>query len=512
MFRSLLGNALVSAVAFAIVGIVGLLLVPVLVGAYGVAGLGLIMVARLFLPGVGIGVFDFGISEIATQTLAVSRVDQNWSRAHRRLGQLARMTLAIAVLVAIPLAVWAPELASAFAVPSAEKTDFVEVLRCTSALLPTLFLSLMIEGGLKGFEGFRALRLAEVTSTIAYAATATVVAWSGAGYKWIIYAHLGSLVLRAALLTAFLSTASPFPVRLLLRPEPEDRTFLYQRATVFFTSRFFGTVLHQSPTVLIGVLIGPFGVGLYDALARLPRFAKSVLGVLNTTLLPYATRLDAAGDDGRMKLLLVFGLTLLPALVFPPVAAVASVSGGLLSLWIGPAFGAHGPWLALFWVLPALNAIVSFQNYVLMSRTSYLQASNRLTLVQIVVQVVISLALLDTLSQHAFIAGYVGSSVLLFAWQLSLIHKEVELPRQNVGRLITYGVALAGFVAVFYLVARDVVPVSWLGLAGVCLMLWGLLAALTYALFLGRAEREMLRAIVTMLRQRKKNEMSSAKD
>lgn len=512
MFRSLLGNALVSAVAFAIVGLVGLLLVPVLVSAYGVAGLGLVMLARLFLPGVGIGIFEFGVSEITTQTLAVGRVDEDWERVHRRLGLLALMTLATSLAVALPLLLFAPWLASVFGVPATQSADFVEVLRCTAALLPMLFLSMMLEGCLKGFDGFRALRLAEVTSAIAYASAAATFAMGGATYKWVVYSHLGSLVLRAAMMTMSLRKAAPAALRLTRPPLPDDKAYARERATLFFTSRFLGTVLHQSPTVLIGLLVGPAGVGLYDTLARLPRFAKSVLGVLNTTLLPYATRLDAAGDDTRMKLLLAFGLTLLPAIVFPPLAAVAAVSQGLLAVWIGPQFAVNGPWLAVFWALPALNTVVSFQNYVLMSRSSYMQASNRLTVAQIVVQLAVSLALLGALSQFAFVAGYVGATAALFVWQLSLMHREVHLPGQNIRRLTLYGAVLACTVGATHYVDAIANPGGWLALALVALAVWGVLAALTYALFLSREERNMLADIALMLRRRKKNDTPSAKD
>lgn len=509
MFRSLLGNALVSAAAFAIVGLVGLLLVPVLVAAYGVAGLGLIMLARLFLPGVGIGIFEFGVSEIATQTLAVGRVDSDWARVNRRISMLATMTLGTALVVALPVAVYAPQLANVFGVPTGQMADFVEVLRCTAVLLPTLFLSMMLEGCLKGFDGFRALRLAEVCSAIAYAVAAAALATSGAGFKWIVYSHLGSLVLRAVMMTVSFKRIAPSGLHLTRHLHRADTSYLRERATLFFTSRFLGTVLHQSPTVLIGLLVGPAGVGLYDTLARLPRFAKSVLGVLNTTLLPYATRLDAAGDGARMKLLLNFGLTLLPAIVFPPLAAVAAVSPGLLSVWIGPQFAEYGPWLALFWALPALNTVVSFQNYVLMSRSSYMQASNRLTGVQILVQIVVSLALLNALSQFSFVAGYVGATVALFVWQLSLMRKEVHLPGQNVWRLAAYGVSLAGAVVAMLFVGAIARPGSWVSLGLVALVVWGVLALLTYALFLGREERAMLHAIVAMLRRRKRNDAPS---
>ena len=63
MFKSLIKNTLISGVAFFAVSVLGLLLVPYLVSAYGVAGFGIISMARLFIPLMGMGIFDLGFGE-----------------------------------------------------------------------------------------------------------------------------------------------------------------------------------------------------------------------------------------------------------------------------------------------------------------------------------------------------------------------------------------------------------------------------------------------------------------
>jgi O-antigen/teichoic acid export membrane protein len=512
MLRSLVRNVGISAGALLVISVVGLLLVPVLIRQYGIAGLGCIMIARLFLPSGGIGLFDFGVSDIAAQSVAIGQVDGNWKRVLRRLGLLALVTLALAFALAMPLLIFAPQLTITVGVYEPQSVDFVEILRWIAALLPILFLSLICEGCLKGFANFRALRLAEVSSAIVYACAALFFVLEGAGFKWIVYSYLASLIMRAVMMTLSLRHSTPSVLSLSFHFLPEDIAYLRERATLFFTSRFLGTVQHQLPTVLIALMVGPVGVGLYDTLARLPRFAKSVLGVVNTTLLPYATRMDAAGDDARMKLLLKFGLTLLPAIIFPPLVAVAAVSPGLLGVWVGPQFAANGSWLALFWALPALNTVVSFQNHVMMMRNSYLKANNRLAIAQIIVQLVISLTLLGSLSQFAFVAGYIGSMVALFVWQLSLTRKEVQLPAHHLQRLLIYAVVLTGVVVMTHFVDGIARPSDWISLGCVAIAAWSALAALTYAFFLGTNERAMLAAIIKMIFQRKKVDISTLKN
>lgn len=499
MFHLLLSNTLVSAVAFLIVGIVGLLLVPVLVAAYGMVGFGLIMLARLFIPSGGLGLLDFGISEITTQVVAMGRVDGNWGRVRRRLALLVLATLVVSFPAALLLGVFAPQLAAAFSVHDPQMVSFIEVLRCTSLLLPLMFLALVIEGCIKGFDSFHELRLAEVLSTFVYAGSATIFALSGFDFKWIVYSHLASLVLRMGMIVLCLRNKAPAGIGLDIHFLSEDLDHIRERSKLFFTARLLGTMLHQMPTLLIGFLVGPVGVGLYDTISRLPRFAKSALGVLNTGLLPFVTRLEAAGDDTRIKLLLDFCVTLLPAIIFPPLAVLAAMSNDLLSLWISPDFAVNAPWLALFWVLPAINTLVSFQNYVLISRSSYINESNRLMIVQLVLQLIISLALLSQLSQFAFVVGYVASTLAIFAFQLSLGHKESGLPWTHTKRLVTFGVILTLACAAVNFVNVSVWQAGWIAFACVAIVAWIVLAGLTYAFFLSAEGRSNLALLFKML-------------
>jgi O-antigen/teichoic acid export membrane protein len=90
MFRALATNTLISAVAYFFVSIVGLLLVPVLLDAYGLELFGLLLLARLFLPVSGLAIFDFGFSEVSTQAVARARETGDWSTAS---GQVTLLVL-----------------------------------------------------------------------------------------------------------------------------------------------------------------------------------------------------------------------------------------------------------------------------------------------------------------------------------------------------------------------------------------------------------------------------------
>jgi O-antigen/teichoic acid export membrane protein len=200
------------------------------------------------------------------------------------------------------------------------------------------------------------------------------------------------------------------------------RQYVLERSRLLFTARFLGTLQHQAPTLLIGVLVGPAAVGIYDAILRLPRFVKAALSIMSTTLMPAAMRLDAAGDQERLQAIGRVITSLLPALIFPPLAILAVFSGDLLKLWLGGDFVSYAPWLAACMIVPALNTIVSFQNSTLLNRAEYLRQNNLIAFVQTAVQMALSLALVRWLAQNAFILGQVAATLCVFVWQIRLGH------------------------------------------------------------------------------------------
>ena len=100
--------------------------------------------------------------------------------------------------------------------------------------------------------------------------------------------------------------------------------------------------------------------------------------------MPAASRLNASGDHVRLRYLGEFGLSVLPALVFPPLAIAALFSADLLAHWLGNNFIKYSPWLAVYWLVPALNTILSFQSTTLLSRPNFLRDNNLISFVQMI--------------------------------------------------------------------------------------------------------------------------------
>ena len=95
MLFALFRNVAITAIAFFFTGLIGLLLVPVLVHAYSLAGFGLIIMARMFLPLAVLAALDFGVGEYVTQSVARARASADRSSCGRELCMAFCVALAL---------------------------------------------------------------------------------------------------------------------------------------------------------------------------------------------------------------------------------------------------------------------------------------------------------------------------------------------------------------------------------------------------------------------------------
>lgn len=446
MFRTLIVNTVISALAYLAISVVGLVVVPVLLGAYGLVVFGLIALARLWMPTGALGLLDLGIGETATQTIARARASAEWKWAGDQLAGLILIALCVGVSTGALLHFGAETLSSLLRVPSAEVENFSRILRITAWLLPLLFVGLVAEGIVKGFEDYRTVRSIEVLASLLYGAGAVGVALAGGAYPLVAYAALGANVVRAiaALIAAALRSREG-PLNLLRRPEASGFRECWSRTRLMAANRLLSTLQVQAAPPLVGVFVGPSGVAVYDILVRLPRFAKSVLGLVNSAVLPFAARLDAGARHDDLRRLGAAGLPVVAAVTMPPLFAAAVFSEPLLALWLGPELSAYWAWQSAMFAVPLLTVLVGFGVTALLGRPVVLKRLNRYLAMQFGVQMLISLVLVGSLAERAFIAGQVAAAAITFYWQMRLIFRNQSLGAAEAKRLViiaVVGVAL----------------------------------------------------------------------
>ncbi|MBU6462886.1 MAG: teichoic acid transporter [Proteobacteria bacterium] len=493
MLRRFLRNTAISAAAYGIAGVLGLFAVGVIARSYGLSVLGLVVLARAFLPTGFLALVDLGVSETTTQAVARGRIG-DWRVANERVSLLGM--IAAVTGIASSLILWAAGsfLTGIFRVPPEQITAFISILHVTAVVLPICFLGLVVEGFLKGFEYYGWLRATEVGSNLIYVAIIYVLSSSGADFEWLAYAYLATVVGKYLVLAIIVCQAGQcVSMRIGLWSAPVRRDILH-RCWLMFNSRIGGTLQQPVPPLVIGALFGPTEVGTFDLITRLPRFLKATMAPLYAAILPISTRLDETTDERRFQMLGRSGLILPSALLVPALVVVATFSKDILRIWVGPQYAGQWPWLALSLCIPAVTAILGSGQTALIVRSSYLRLSTRLIYWQVFTQYAISFVFLFWLREAAFIVGWAVSYVLFAPLFACYMLAEIGLPNALFWLHLTKLAIVAIILVIAVLIYEQISAPTNL----ISLMLVGGLAStlawiLSFGIVLSRSDRAMFR-------------------
>ncbi|WP_448585434.1 lipopolysaccharide biosynthesis protein [Thermaurantiacus sp.] len=464
----------VNGLAFALVGVLGLAIVPPLVDRFGLAGYGLLIWVRLFLPAGALALFDWGIADMATIAVARSE-DRNAPPAGPLLALLFGLALLTGLLTGGGIGLASAFLARASGAEAQSVAAVRQILLVTALALPLIFAGLVLEGILKGREQFLLLRASDLAVAGCFAAAvfglpSLTLADLGILYVGLLGTRVG--VLAAAALPGLPSLGLRWPTSAALSEVRE-------RASLMAFNRVLGVAQGQLPPMLIAPLLGASAVGLFDVLTRLPRFLKSVFGLLNSAVLPLAVRLEADPDPRALQRFGMIGTLVVAMFVIPVTAVLAGLAEPVLERWVGPRVTTSWGWMAAMLLVPMLTALSGFGASALIARAEMLRSLNRLALLQVICQYAIAIALLHSLRELSFIAGLVVSVVVVFPLQYRLISTGLGLPDGLAKRLVlllSAGVGVALVLAVVTDASSSIATLLALGassvgaFAGICIL------------------------------------------
>ena len=491
MFASLARNVVITGIAYSVISVVGLVLAPFLIATYGLAGYGQILLARLFQPSASFAFIDLGISEAVTRVVAAARHDRQWDEASSALTLLTLMALAISAALAAFVVATAWAMPGWMGIAPDQIPGFTRVLLLTAAMQPALFLSLVFEGTLKGFERFKQLRLCEVTSALVYGGLAVAFGLGGWGPNWVAAGLLAGLLLRFLMVAGFAIAALAAEGAGLSRWSRATRDSVFRWTRVMLANKILGAIQSHIAAPLIGLLLGPAAVGAYDAVTRLPRFVKSLLSLLSTTVLPVSAGLKARADHGALRRLGNYGILGALLISAPPTLFAMAYSHSLLEYWIGAVAAGFWGWQSAMFLVTLLNVALSFGGAILLADVVASSALNRLALWQTLLQLVVALALLPLFAQWTFVIGQVVAVAAVFPFQFAAIRRALDLGDRLLKQflLLTAVTGLAAF-GLRLLVPAPSLPGLVALAAGFMLATW---ASLPW-LILRRDERDQLLA------------------
>ncbi len=436
MIKRLIHNTIISTVAFGAAAILGLIVIPVIIRTWGLTEFGLIVITRLLLPSGMMAVLDLGLSEVATQVVARAREHRDWRLVGRQLSFLTTLSVALAAFLCGAIWLTTPYLTALMKVDATHVARFSAIVHYTALANLVLVPALVWEGTVKGFERYNLLRFSEFASTLAYVVLTVWASAVSASFEVVAYIYLATLVLRAlavliATITALMTKGASFAAW-----TTETRRQLLRQCLLLLQGKLIGGISGPIQPFIAGLLFGPTGVGTYDALVRLARVSKVLVGLLTSALLPVASRLDERGSSTTFQRLGELGLVMLPMFTLPPLAAAAILSPEILQMWIGPPLAPYALWMGLSFVIPICTQYLVIGNVIFLTRPGVQARLNWLLSLQLLIWAVVAAATLGFFAERSLILGQAIGSLAVLPWQIGTLRRALSLELQSFLRAV----------------------------------------------------------------------------
>lgn len=202
----------------------------------------------------------------------------------------------------------------------------------------------------------------EVVALVGYAGLVLGLAFSGAPL-WSILGASAAIPLLVGLGCVASAWAAGLPWQ--LRPRLATRATareLLGLAGYISLAEAASAVVYVIGRTLLGIFKTTGAVGLFEGPVRAHNLVRALNAAVTVTVLPTAAGYHAAGDERRLRELLIRGSRYTLALIVPLVLTGMVLAGPILDAWLGPEFREGGPAMAILlghWLLSGMNGVAA---------------------------------------------------------------------------------------------------------------------------------------------------------
>ena len=493
--RNTLANALVKFLQLAS----SFVFMPFLIRGFGLANYGLFMLAGSL--SVYLGLLDLGVNPTVVKRAAEYRARGDDEGLGTLISNSAAYYLLIGVIVATVLALFARFGIGIFHLTQ-DNADLAQNLFTVAAVVALfswpLGLGDAVLSGLQRYDLSSAVASGVVVANLAVTAFVVI---TGDG-PVVLLAGLGLVTIAAGCASSFLAWRQLHGVRV----SPAFVSWGGVKAILSFGWRLFviqGAVMltdQQTDRIVLASFVGPTAVGLYEAPAKLSSFVNQMAALPVSALVPASSQMEAQERPEALRALFVRGTKYTLAFVAPIAVGLIALARPLLLTWLGPLLASQtlaAQLLLVQWLL-YLNLSVAFSVFVGTGRLRFLL---RYTVIQALLNLVLSLLLVGRWHILGVIVGTVIAETIMFPFGMAYVLRQLEVgPGEYLRRVIapTYPfLLLTVIVALGWVrlgVANTLVGVAIAGLTAV--------AACWVAIFsfgLEQRERDDVRRLATLV-------------
>jgi len=341
------------------------------------------------------------------------------------------------------------------------------------------------------------LKGTQVVVVLSTAVAIIVFLTLGYNYLAIIICMVVGLCLQAAICLYFSFRCMPF-----LRFGCRFFSFriireVWPTAGLIFLGKISGLVYHQTPRLLIGIILNPAVMTAYEVVSKLPRFIKVMLGFVNSAVMPASSELWALKEKVRLSRLFEKGVRYQIYFSFPIVTGAIYLAEEFLISWVGSEFAYLSKLLMFLLIWNLFTILVTYGGSMFIGMNVRLKELALLSFLTAVLSIIVALMSIRDYQLTGVIVGYVSALLIIFPAYLHYYFKEFDTKYFFLIREYFF-VTVLGLCPLFivFLLKKMVVAkgLIFLIIQGLlwCFCYWGVI----YAILLDGDERKLVYRII----------------
>ena len=448
MKERIIRNTLYSGGSSAVVGVIGFLLLPFMVYRVGIVEYGLVGIGNIFAMSGYVSLLEMGFQSSISKYIAEFHAKGEEVKICRLVTSTLALFLGIGVVLMLIGLALSGYFIHIFKIPQEYYGSFRMLMTIIFISYLFQFPNVVYTGLFEGLQRFDIVKGVQTLTAVLMATGVLVTLTLGYNYVAIVACTVAALFIQFLIYAFAARKALPF-----LSIRRKHLSFgiikeVWGMTKYLFVGKTSGLVYHQTPRLLIALFIGPVFMTLYEVIIRLPRFLKTMLGFINTAVMPAASELKATEQNSKLEKLFLRGMRYQIFFAFPVITGAMFLSEEFLTVWMGHDFSRHYRLLQFLLLWNLATPLVTYGASIFVGMNVQLRKLTILSIATTILSILISLATLRRYELHGIIAGYVLSFLLIFPFFILIYLREfkIRLPHFLKEIFIILAVALIPYV------------------------------------------------------------------
>jgi len=426
--KKIIKNSLYSAFSSLSSGIIYFFLLPFILSKIGAMEYGLVGISNIFSMSGYVSLLELGFQSSISKYVS----EYNAKKEDRKIKEIVTSSLIIFICLSIIFCLLGFFLSGilvekVLSIPEEYRSSFKTALVLVFISYLFQFPAVVYAGLFEGLQRFDILKGCQIFIAVFTAAGIILSLSMKYNYMAIIVVTLLGSALQLLVYIYMSFKITPLVAIRLKYFSLNSIREIWAISKYISIGKISSIIYHNTPRLLIGMLLNPVIMTSYEIVTRLPKFLKVSLGFINAVVMPAASEVAALDRKENLQKLFSQGIRILQFLMFPIILGVIFYSEQFLYVWVGREF-IHLKWLLILMLI--WNLMVSYISYggsILLGMNSRVKTTTALSVAGTVLSIIVTLILARSFQLEGIIIGYVLGTVVVLPLYLKIYLQELQL-------------------------------------------------------------------------------------